>query len=364
MGGRGPRLLDAAGLARRGDRDAVRWIAVSHAHRRVDIVATLVRQDGRTEVAGDDRRGCAMATRALERRMRLRTPAPGRTPPSVHGTAPGRGAPLSSRDRLRRHVRAAAIVAADEDDFIARLRGAGLRVRLRLSRADGTNTSYAVSFPDPPATGRVWYSGGQLAHELSLPHLRTRWAHTPQRDRVQAAAEHRQQLWHETAEAVSTTTATSGGDTATTERGHAIADVLTATASIAPPARARALLDAADLLHRASGHPHRSTAPDARAAQLRSLARLIGLIGQLSDDQDGAAALHLVYLVAGFAENLASLRQARQQRGHAAAAYTAAAHLYQAVRCATPPSGDVPPEPPAVQMPPGTPRQGHRRRYR
>ena len=39
--------LDRLGLAKRGDSDAVRWVAVRHADNHVHVVATLVRQDGR-----------------------------------------------------------------------------------------------------------------------------------------------------------------------------------------------------------------------------------------------------------------------------------------------------------------------------
>ncbi|NIL64932.1 relaxase, partial [Salinispora arenicola] len=38
-------LLDEAGLAPHGDRNAVRWIAIAHGHARSTSFATLVRQD-------------------------------------------------------------------------------------------------------------------------------------------------------------------------------------------------------------------------------------------------------------------------------------------------------------------------------
>ena len=121
---------------------------MAHGHTRVDIVATLVRQDGRAEPARDDRRRCLNATRVLERRLGLAPPppAPDSTQPAQPhpvSAVPGTGPP-SARDRLRREVRAAAIVAVDEHDFFTRLRGAGLRVRLRR-RGDDSVTGYAVS---------------------------------------------------------------------------------------------------------------------------------------------------------------------------------------------------------------------------
>ncbi|MBX7268956.1 hypothetical protein KIF24_24935 [Micromonospora sp. Llam7] len=85
-------LLDEAGLAPHGDRNGVRWIAVAHGHTRVDIVATLVHQDGRTEPASDDRHRCAHATRNLERRLGLTPPPPepGATVPGTPHAAPTR----------------------------------------------------------------------------------------------------------------------------------------------------------------------------------------------------------------------------------------------------------------------------------
>ncbi|MEJ3743163.1 hypothetical protein WEI85_07740 [Actinomycetes bacterium KLBMP 9797] len=368
-------LLHEAGLAPRGDHNAVRWIAVAHGGSRVDIVATLVRQDGRIEPARDDRRRCVDATHALERRLRLRPapPTPATTPPvPPHAPPSRRTTPPSTRDRLRRQVRAAAIVATDEDDFFARLRGAGLRVRLRPGHADDRPSGYAVSHPASPGGGQpVWFGGGQLAPELSLPHLRNRWARTPRThdEDVPASAGQRQRVWQQASDAVSTESngIADHAEPVAAERIHAVADILTAAASALPDPPAHLVFDAAELLHRAIGRSRPTFAPDARAVHLRSLARLVGLMGQLSDDRDFAAALHLVYLIAGFADSLATVRQAQQQRSHAAAAYTAAAHLHAASRprppnrAATAPTAGTPPAPVAV---PVAPWQHSRRRSR
>lgn len=78
--------------------------------------------------------------------------------------------PPSVRSRLRRQVRVAAIVATDEDDFLARLHAAGFRVRLRPGHTGGRRSGYGVSRPageDP-----TWCGGGQLAPELSLSRSR------------------------------------------------------------------------------------------------------------------------------------------------------------------------------------------------
>ncbi|MDG4793132.1 hypothetical protein [Micromonospora sp. WMMD1082] len=349
-------LLDEAGLAPHGDRNAVRWIAIAHGHARVDVVATLVRQDGRTEPASDDRHRCAHATRNLEHRLGLATPPPGpdtTTPGTPRAAATRRAAPPSARERLRRQVRSAAVVATDEDDFVHRLRAAGLRVRLRRSRADNSVTGYAVSRPALPGRDHPpWFGGGQLAPDLTLTHLRARWAQTPRPSETSTptTAEQRQHLWQETADAITN----AADDLArpaqplSAQAAHAVADILTATAITVPQPQAHRLAHAAELLHRAIGGRRETPLPavDARAVHLRSLARLVGLMGQLSSDRTGAVALQLVYLLAGFADNLAALRQSQQRRSQAAAASTAAARLHaSAGRHGRPPATPAPDQP-------------------
>src|SRR6266545_2850690 len=357
-------VLDQAGIAPRGDRHAVRWVAVAHGEDRVDIVATLVRQDRRTEPARHDRPRCLAATRALARRYGLAPDADEPSPPPRRrhdAPTPRRGTPASARDRLRRDVRAASIIAADEDDFLARLHTAGLRVRLRRGSADRGVTGYSVSLPGTaPDTDRpVWYSGGQLAPELTLPRLRTRWAQTA----ATACADdpgvaQPERVWQQAAEAVSAAADDLTGEAArlASDTGHAVADVLAAAARAFPGEQAHRLADAAELLHRAVGGRMRGRppAPDARAVHLRSLARLIGLMAQLSDHPQPMAALHLVYLLAGFADNLATLRQAQHRRSQAAAARSAAAHLHAAAS-AQPWASPTPWPPPLAAVLPVTP---------
>lgn len=80
---------------------------------------------------------------------------------------------------LRRAVGTAAAAAASEHEFFARLDAAGISVRRRYSTRDpGEVTGYAVALPvDTSQTGGpVWYSGGKLTPDLTLPKLRHRWA--------------------------------------------------------------------------------------------------------------------------------------------------------------------------------------------
>ena len=78
---------------------------------------------------------------------------------------------------LYRHVRAAASAARSEEEFLAALEARGVLVRLRHSavRPDEV-TGYAVALDHGPGRRPVWFGGGKLAADLTLPKLRRRWA--------------------------------------------------------------------------------------------------------------------------------------------------------------------------------------------
>jgi len=75
----------------------------------------------------------------------------------------------------------AAAGAGTEQEFFTRLRQAGVLVRLRHSTTSpGQVTGYAVGLARHTArdSGVIWYGGGRLAADLTLPKLRARW-HPP-----------------------------------------------------------------------------------------------------------------------------------------------------------------------------------------
>jgi hypothetical protein len=80
---------------------------------------------------------------------------------------------------LRREVTAAAAGAATEQEFLERLAEAGVLVRLRHSEASpGQVTGYAVGLASHTSRdgGVIWFGGGKLAADLTLPKLRAHWA--------------------------------------------------------------------------------------------------------------------------------------------------------------------------------------------
>ncbi|MCW2901448.1 MAG: hypothetical protein JWO67_3713 [Streptosporangiaceae bacterium] len=83
-----------------------------------------------------------------------------------------------SRVALRRHGTTAAAEACGESRFFARLEAEGVLVRRRLSQQDPAEAAgYAVALPADrnPSGEPIWYSGGKLATDLTLPKLRRRW---------------------------------------------------------------------------------------------------------------------------------------------------------------------------------------------
>jgi hypothetical protein len=132
-------------------------------------MAWAEREYGLTPVVRAGPRGTAerRPTRAeKEKADRLKRPAPART-------------------ELRRLVEATAAAARTEGEFFAGLAARGVTVRLRYSTTrPGEVTGYAVGLAaDATGTGGepVWFSGGKLAPDLTVPRLRARWSGDPDR---------------------------------------------------------------------------------------------------------------------------------------------------------------------------------------
>jgi len=343
-------VMAAVGLAPHGDHRAVRWVAVRHADDHIHLVATVVRQDRRTASAWNDYRNAQRACRELEERYGLYRIAPpgagtrswptprelnkaARRSPQQYGRA------VAPRELLRRQVRTVATVAVDEPDFFARLRGAGILVRLRYSNRDpGQVTGYAVGLPEhTTAAGQtVWYGGGRLAADLTLPRLRAGWTSGgdqphPARTAAQAyrpppvavyqrAAQVARDAAHHLAAATTAAAAAAIADAA--------ADLLAATASAWEGRRGGPLTDAAEAFDRAAREPRRTVSGRvAQATRTRAMARLVALMGALTGDDERMAAIQLINALAGLADNLADIRESRQRLHQAHAARTAAAQI-------------------------------------
>jgi len=222
-------VADKLGLSGTDTRAGARWFAVHHGaasgdRDHIHFVATLVREDGRgiylnkdklalREVAKEmtTRFGLAVRTRepgagarGLSRpelavsqdpvladperqqavdTVKAATDDVGKHQPEgtgAAGAAPEPAAPGEvPRRRLERAVRAAAMAASTEAQWLARLGELGVAVEPRWARGGDRVVGYRVALLDTPSeqggSTAVWFGGGKLAHDLTLPALRAGW---------------------------------------------------------------------------------------------------------------------------------------------------------------------------------------------
>ena len=158
-------------------------------------VSGLVREDGTKASVHLDRPRAQQACRELEQQFGLR-PVEGRERGAgERGFKPGELAVdvdgalepgTIARRQLERVVRACSTAAVDEPDFVARLRAENVLLRPRFAQASQERVEgYSVALR-PEAGGKpIWFGGGRLSRELTLPRLRATW---PEVDQAAAAA--------------------------------------------------------------------------------------------------------------------------------------------------------------------------------
>lgn len=165
---------------------AVRWTAVNHGlsvegNDHIHIVMNRVREDGtKVNTFKDMVKSQKVATK-LEQKHGLQvlqsrlSKAGASSVPYTAGEAAKAaktGKPIE-RLELERRVRAAAVASATEAEFVRRMRADGLLTR--PYPAHGEVTGYSVGLPAPPDQKQVFFQGGKLARDLTLPRLRGTW---------------------------------------------------------------------------------------------------------------------------------------------------------------------------------------------
>lgn len=206
---------------------ACRWVAVRHGlsgngNDHVHLAVNLVREDGTKASVHNDFRRAQAAARALEvkhgleplesvqaerstrgwnpaeREAQARARAQGKYERDQRTAGrPGAGwQDLDGADRQSRvatelrtdqprhvlavKVRGAAAASRSEAEFVRRTRREGVLVRPRF--ADGrTDVITGYSVAERPQAGErpIWYGGGQLGRDLTLPRLRDGWEDAP-----------------------------------------------------------------------------------------------------------------------------------------------------------------------------------------
>jgi len=343
------RMVAAAGVAPEGDEKACRWVAVRHADDHIHIVATLVREDHRRPQLHGDRYRLREECRAVEAEYGLRATAPADRSAAKRPTRAEQAkshrvsnSKETPREKLAAAVRAAAVVATSEQDFLKRLGKAGLRVETR-ALPSGDLAGYKVAWPgDRSKDGTpIWFSGSRLAPDLSLPRVRQRWADVPSaatetrpvaREAAEvarpSAAQRREVAWRQAGEAVRQASAVldRAGDAGGAAAVAALADLLTAAAGQAPRAVRTDLVAAARAFERAgrlSWHEHNEA-----SRQTRGALRVLANAGQaLASGNEGAAVLAVVVLAVAAARSVAAWHRAQERHAHAEAARVAATYL-------------------------------------
>jgi hypothetical protein len=176
-----------------------RWVAIRHGRSaggsdHAHLVVALVAEDGSKASVHNDRPRAQKACREIEQRFGLRRLEARERGTGSRGIKPGeqradarrlrdhgeRGEhpERGSRHTLERIVRACATASRTESEFVRALREHGLQVRPRYAPG-GTDrvVGYSVRLPGT-GEGRdrmVWYGGGRLAKDLTLPALRRSW---------------------------------------------------------------------------------------------------------------------------------------------------------------------------------------------
>jgi hypothetical protein len=347
-------VMHRTGLAPHGQEDdAVRWIAVRHGDDHIHIVAMLARQDGRRPRWSNDRYRVRQACQAAEERYRLRPTAAGdrtaaaRPSRAESEKAARRGLDEAPRVTLRREVSRAAAAAGSEQEFFALLRKSGVLVRTRESaRRPGEVTGYSVAAGGDSTRvgGPVWFGGGKLAPDLTLPRLRRRWPGTaPPQGGTLTAAE-RAAAWDRALGAVDAAAThvremAAGSPDGAADAAWAASATMHAAASML---KSRVLRQAADAYDRAARPPYGRIPPPSRAGtSLRDAARLLSAIAAVTSDPVLRPAV-LVLRLAALAEAVARLRESQQRAAQADGALSAARFLRAPAGAASQAAGPAP----------------------
>ncbi|WP_249011249.1 relaxase/mobilization nuclease domain-containing protein [Conexibacter sp. DBS9H8] len=189
-------------------RPACRWVAVHHGRSAGDsdhihVVVNLVRDDGKVASVHMDRPRAQRACRTLEQEFGLnQVEACGRgagergVKPAeviacqVDGSRSGvERIPTehTARRQLERIVRACATAAVDERDFVGHLMAEGVLWRPRYEKGGRDDVvGYSVALEPEQGGQTIWYGGGRLSRELTLPRLRAAWPELDANARVAA----------------------------------------------------------------------------------------------------------------------------------------------------------------------------------
>ncbi|MFJ9680988.1 relaxase/mobilization nuclease domain-containing protein [Streptomyces sp. NPDC101194] len=176
------RIVVATGIAPEGDPDGCRWVAVRHAPDHIHIAATKVRRDLRTARHWNDYLTADRELATIEKEYGLRQVVRGDRTAAKRPTraeqekAHRQGQQKPARERLRSTVRTAVAAATSTEEFVHLLSHVdGVLVEV-VYFPSGDVRGYKVACEDTTTADNkpVWFSGSELAPDLSFPKVRER----------------------------------------------------------------------------------------------------------------------------------------------------------------------------------------------
>ncbi|WP_196883485.1 relaxase/mobilization nuclease domain-containing protein [Arthrobacter sp. CAN_A214] len=197
------KFMDDMGFTEASGKAACQWVAVHHGtstagNDHIHIVASRVREDGTKWSDWSDFPKAQTTARNLEKQFGLielgQHSERGLKPAEQLAENQTGSTQEPARHRLERTVRSSAVASRSEAEFVRRLRCQELLVNARF--ADGGRavvTGYSVAERPPAGMDPVWFGGGKLAKDLTLPALRTAWSSTT--DTPEAAQEAAEEWW-------------------------------------------------------------------------------------------------------------------------------------------------------------------------
>ncbi|WP_269855541.1 relaxase/mobilization nuclease domain-containing protein [Streptomyces sp. RPT161] len=336
------RVVHATGIAPDGDPDGCRWVAVRHAPDHIHIAATKVRGDLRPARHWNDYLTADKELAAIETEYGLHQVVRGDRTAAKRPTraekekAQREGHQLTARERLRSTARAAVAVATSPQEFLLLLDGMeGVLVDIRYFPS-GDVRGYKVALKgDTNAEGEpIWFSGSELAPDLSFPKISERLAATELPPANQQPSTGRTpNPWHQaTAAASRIPDILDHGDNDAAAQAHlaAFGEALDALPLLAPKSIRPQLSQAATAFERATRSRQRADHEHARA--LRGAVRAMRSQPVTGDGTGLAMFLDAAVLVVIAAARWHELRRhdqqvaaARQTLLHLQAAYHQAA---------------------------------------
>ena len=192
-------VMSTMGFDREGlERTA--WVAIGHGvsvqgNQHIHIAGSIVRNDGTVVKIWQDRRTLSRVCAEIELTYGL-TVVEGREGKGMPGLTRAeleraarqlRAEP--PRVTLARLVRETSSASRDETEFVRRLRGSGVLARPRFEiGGKEAVVGYSVALRPKDGTEPIWFGGGKLARDLTLPFIRNAWEQTAE-DRKDAILE-------------------------------------------------------------------------------------------------------------------------------------------------------------------------------